>query len=220
MVGQGLIGRQFGQLIPIMEGLEVSKSGTRVLCVCDCGNEIVVARYSLLDKKRPVKSCEDCGRKRAGQTRTTHGHAGTRIYHIWCGMRQRCFDPKNKDYPRYGGRGISIHPDWMDISEFAYWCVTNGYNDTLTIDRKDVNGNYEPSNCRFITFSENSSLTRNTHLLEAFGETKTISQWVKDSRCKVASGTLYARWKYQGWDVENAITIPASPKNKSRRLHG
>jgi hypothetical protein len=217
---QAIIGRQFGKLIPIMVGVETGFKGSRVLCICDCGNEMVVKRRALFAENRPVRSCVACSKKITGIKNKTHGMAGTRIYRILAGMKHRCNDMWDKDYPNYGGRGIRICDEWQDVNNFAQWAFANGYADKLTIDRIDVNGNYEPSNCRFITLKENSSLTRNTHWVEAFGETKTIAEWAKDERCKVTPVTVYNRWRYQGWSPENAITIPASYSNKSRRLHG
>jgi len=217
---QAMIGKKFGRLIPIMDGIETGKAGTRVLCICDCGNEMVVARYSLFDKRRPVRACVKCSKIDKGAKQRVHGLAKTRIYHIWSGMRQRCYDEDNKDYCRYGARGVTIYPEWLDVSNFAEWAYANGYNDSLTIDRKDSNGNYEPDNCRFITFAENSSLTRDTHWLEAFGEKKTIAQWLLDERCVVASNIIYTRWKNLNWSVEDALTTPLNTIRMSRRSNG
>lgn len=121
---------------------------------------------------------------------------------------------------RYGGRGIKICKEWMDVTNFAAWLLVNGYNENMTIDRININGDYEPNNCRLLTFSENSSLTRNTHWLEAFGEKKTIAQWLKDPRCKAKSGTLYSRWKYLGWSAEDAIATPPNEGHINGENHG
>lgn len=217
---QAIVGREFGKLIAISVGQESGKKATRVLCVCDCGEEIVVSRYSLLARKRAVKSCYKCGVKKAHDANRIHGLAGTRIYHIWSGMKQRCLDAKNKDYSRYGGRGVKICDEWMDITKFAAWLNANGYNEKMTIDRIDMDGNYEPANCRLLTFSENSSLTRNTHWLEAFGEKKTIAQWLKDPRCKAKSGTLYSRWRHLGWSAEDAIATSPNEEPISGEKYG
>lgn len=215
-----IIGRQFGQLIAIMEGKEEGKKPSRVLCICDCGDEIVVNRSSLYAKYRAVRSCHKCGVAKVHAANKKHGWAGTRIYHIWSGMKQRCLDVKNKDYSRYGGRGVKICDEWMDVTKFAAWLMANGYNEEMTIDRIDMDGSYEPTNCRLLTFSENSSLTRNTHWLEAFGEKKTIAQWLKDPRCKAKSGTLYSRWKYSGWSAEDAITTSPNEEPISGEKYG
>jgi hypothetical protein len=82
----------------------------------------------------------------------------TRLYKVWCGMKQRCNNPNCEHYHRYGGRGIKICPEWNDkhgFAEFAKWALTHGYKSNLQIDRINNNGNYEPSNCRFVTALEN-----------------------------------------------------------------
>ena len=84
-----------------------------------------------------------------------HGLCGTRLYVIWANMKQRCFNPKATEYSAYGGRGITVCDEWKnDAKKFADWSVTHGYASNLTLDRIDVNGNYEPDNCRWIPQSE------------------------------------------------------------------
>lgn len=92
-----------------------------------------------------------------------HGMTGTRLYSIYHGMKERCLNPKYHAYPDYGGRGITVCKEWQeDFQEFANWALTHGYADNLTIERKDVNGNYEPGNCTWITNAEQQKNKRNT----------------------------------------------------------
>lgn len=120
------------------------------LCKCDCGNEKVILSDSL--KNGNTKSC-GCLKKQNNQT---NGLWNTRIYNIWRNMKGRCYNPKSyKNYKHYGGRGIKVCDEWLnDFKSFYNWSITHGYRDDLTIDRIDVNGNYEPSNCRWITMQE------------------------------------------------------------------
>jgi len=93
-----------------------------------------------------------------------HGWKKTRLYNTWNHMKQRCSNIKNKDYLNYGGRGITICPEWADKEKgfinFRDWALNNGYKDSLTIDRKENNGNYCPENCQWITNGENLRNTR------------------------------------------------------------
>lgn len=85
-----------------------------------------------------------------------HGLTHTRIYQCWADMKQRCFNPNHKWYPRYGGRGITVCNEWLDFIPFYNWALANGYSDDLTIDRINNDWNYEPSNCRWATQQEQS----------------------------------------------------------------
>ena len=91
-----------------------------------------------------------------------HGMKHTRIYETWCGMKKRCYNPNSKSYKDYGERGIVVCDEWKnDFLSFYNWSVQNGYGENLQIDRIDTNGNYEPSNCRWITHAEQQRNRRN-----------------------------------------------------------
>lgn len=106
----------------------------------------------------------------------THRMTGTRIYRIWKSMRVRCNNPKHKSYKNYGGRGIKICPEWNDFQTFYEWSMLHGYEDNLTIDRIDVNGNYEPKNCRWITKYDQNLNRRNTVTLLYQGKNYTPTE--------------------------------------------
>ena len=106
-----------------------------------------------------------------------HDMYGTRLNHIWANMRTRCNCKTNKDYPDYGGRGIKVCKEWDEFINFHEWAMKNGYEDNLSLDRIDVNGNYEPDNCRWITMAEQQSNRRNNVFVEYKGEKHTLTEW-------------------------------------------
>lgn len=107
-----------------------------------------------------------------------HGLSGSRIYNCWVDMKRRCYNKRNKRYNQYGGRGIEVCQEWKDsFEQFYEWAMENGYDDSLTLDRIDVNSNYCPSNCRWATRKEQMRNTTRNHYVTAFGETKTIAEW-------------------------------------------
>lgn len=106
-----------------------------------------------------------------------HGHCNTRLYKIWQNMRNRCHNSDTPDYKYYGGRGIKICESWNTYTVFEQWAMGNGYSDILTLDRVDVNGNYCPNNCRWVTRKEQSNNKRNLRIIEYQGKMKTLTQW-------------------------------------------
>lgn len=167
-------------------------------CLCECGNKKNVRTQDLRSGK--VKSC-GCLRK---QLLTTHGLHNTRIYKIWNTIKGRCYNLKNTNYKYYGERGIKMCDSWKtNFISFYNWAISNGYRDNLTIDRINNNGNYEPSNCRWVTKEVQSWNTRQNHLLTYKNETHCIGEWAKI--IGLCSRTLRARIN-RGWTVERAFT--------------
>ncbi len=144
-------GERYGSLTIVREVEPTGSSHKRVrrfLCRCDCGNEIICRLPNL--KSGTTKSC-GCYRKFvASNRRDCHHLQNTRIYRIWCGMKRRCYNKHNEHFDRYGGRGIIVCNEWKtDFMNFYDWAMSNGYDDKLSIDRINNEGNYEPSNCRW-----------------------------------------------------------------------
>jgi hypothetical protein len=118
-----------------------------------------------------------------------------RLFKIWQGMKRRCLNKKADKYLRWGGRGIKICDDWFDFEKFYIWAINNGYKNNLTLDRKNVNGDYCPQNCRWVTAQEQARNRTNNRYLTVNGETKLIVEWAEINdinestiRHRIASG--------------------------------
>lgn len=148
-----------------------------------------------------------------GRYTKKHGMYGTRLYHIWNGLRERCLNPNNKDYNNYGGRGITVCKEWDNAESFFKWALWSGYNDNLTLDRIDTNKGYCPSNCRWITSDEQQRNKRNNVILEFNGEKHCIAEWSEITGIK--QSTIISRLRY-GWDVEKTLTKIPHYNNKNR----
>lgn len=195
-------GQRFGRLTAIKKVGRNTK-GSIWLCQCDCGNETRVNAYNL---GRVTNSCGCICRERAREAHTTHGKTYTRLFNIWTGMRQRCRDSALPEYPRYGGRGIEVCDEWKNSFEaFEKWANENGYDNSLTLDRIDADGNYEPNNCRWITMFEQQSNKRNNIKLSYNGETHTVKEW---SRMLNVSYKALIQRVHMGWSVERTLTTP------------
>jgi hypothetical protein len=201
-------GKRFGRLV-VMNVKEKTKSGGYLWnCQCDCGNIIKSCFWNL--KKGKTKSCGCFKRDNIVNFNFKHGNCYTRIYRIWAGMKDRCNNPKNDNYHNYGGRGITICENWENhFDNFYNWSISNGYEDNLSIERIDVNGNYCPQNCKWATIKEQNNNTRRSILITYNGETKTLKEW---SCClNLSYGTIYSRYK-NGYTVEEIFNIPVRPK--------
>ena len=148
------------------------------LCKCDCGNEIVVYKDNL--KRNHTTSCGCYKNEMRIKSHTKHGMEGSRIYKIWQGIKKRCYRKSFSKYNCYGGRGITVCNEWKnDFMSFYKWAMANGYKDNLSIDRIDVNGNYEPSNCRWATQKEQMRNTRRNKFIEYGGKVHCVSEWAE-----------------------------------------
>ncbi len=157
-----LTGQKFGRLLVIERSATNSKQNKpRWICKCDCGNEAEVNASDL--KTGNTKSCGCFDVESVKARFTTHGQRKTKLYFIWCNMKDRCQREKNKRYADWGGRGIKVCPEWQNYEAFHEWAIQNGYEEGLSIDRINNDGNYQPSNCRWITRSEQNANKRKTY---------------------------------------------------------
>lgn len=145
--------QQFGKLKVISRVENDWLNNARWLCECDCGNEIIVLGYALRNKN--TRSCGCLGRKSRINANTKHNLSDHRLHLIWDNMKQRCYNQKSPNFKYYGGRGIKICDEWLNnFINFYNWSMNNKYAENLSIDRIDNDGNYEPSNCRWVTMKE------------------------------------------------------------------
>lgn len=195
-----LTGQRFGKLTVLRRAVPPrGSSEVWWTCRCDCGNIIDVKRRYL--RNGDSKSC--------GCLRTKHGQYKTRLYRIWRHMHDRCDNTNDTRFKDYGGRGITVCREWDDFSSFMQWAMSHGYTDTLTIDRIDTNGNYEPNNCRWITMAEQQSNKRNNHLITSHGQTMTMAQWSRYTNIPVK--TIHKRLS-DGWTDDDAVSIAIGGK--------
>lgn len=155
-MSKNLIGNQYGRLTVIGYAGTNKYHRSMWKCVCTCGNSKIVNSNSLQQGRTRSCGCLDKETHINHPNRKTHGQCNTRLYRIWKKMKSRCFNPNDPDYQKwYGSRGITVCNEWRyNFWIFRNWSILNGYKDNLTIDRIDVNGNYEPSNCHWATVKE------------------------------------------------------------------
>lgn len=137
---------------------------------------------------------------------TKHNKSNTRLHLIWCNMKARCYNKNDKYYQDYGGRGIAVCDEWKDdFMSFYNWSTANGYADNLTIDRIDVNGNYEPNNCRWATIKQQNRNKRDTKYVTYKGVTKPLIEWCEILR--VEYHKTYNRIYNLDWEIERAFNM-------------
>ena len=172
-----LTGGKFGRWT-VLEKTGKKHNKISYLCKCECGTVRVVTADTLINGRS--LSCGCFQKEVVSRRETTHGMTGKRIYNIYHNMKNRCYNPNDDRYKDYGGRGIRICDEWLGkhgFENFVEWSMVNGYAENLTIDRVNVNGNYEPSNCRWATNAEQSNNKRTCVYFTFFGITKNLKEW-------------------------------------------
>lgn len=175
-----LIGLKFNRLTVIKREPNNRWGQTRWLCRCDCGKLTVVGGTDL--KKGHIKSCGCLNLETSLKNlpdNSTHHTSRTHLYRVWSLMKQRCENPKHKSYAYYGGRGIRICAEWHDAATFFEWARSSGYREDLSLERINVNGDYEPSNCTWVTMREQARNKRNNVWIEYQGQKMLLSDVAK-----------------------------------------
>lgn len=201
-----LTGQTYGRLTVIREVepkiYPCGDKKSRWLCKCTCGNTKVVCGADL--RSGDTKSC-GCWEHESKTTRSrTHGGTGSVLYRRWVAMRKRCNNPHNREYDRYGGRGIKVCDEWQDYAVFKEWALSHGYSPELSLDRIDVNGNYCPENCRFVDMTTRARNRTNNIFVEYHGKRYTLPELVELTG--IHYSTLYQRVK-RGFSIEDIVGV-------------
>lgn len=199
-----LTGKKYARLTVIERAGSTPHKKALWRCRCDCGNEVIVIGSHLLNGNTNSCGCYKIDTTKVRQS--SHGKSKTRLYHIWKNMRQRCDNPNKPDYKYYGGKGISIDDRWGDYSVFEKWAIENGYREDLTIDRIDVDGNYCPENCRWVSMVEQARNMSRNRFITYNGETHCLSEW--GEILGISSKVLGHRINTYGWSIDRAFTTP------------
>jgi len=201
-------GRRFGRLVAIERAPNDVKGRTRWKCVCDCG--AITTPMAAHLKRGTTQSCGCMKRELDSEKYTTHGKSCSRLYSVWANMKDRCENKNNHAYESYGGRGIKVCDEWQDFRNFLEWSLTNGYKEAAsrgkcTLDRRENDRGYEPSNCHWVTMKEQGNNRRTNHMLTFNGKTMSLAQWAEE--LNISKSTLCNRIA-RGWALSDALTVP------------
>ncbi len=207
-----LTGQRYGRLVVLHEAPKDGRAHSRWVCQCDCGNTFVTSTPNL--RNGDTQSCGCLRKERASETHKMHGDAKSVLYKRWKAMRKRCYNPNNADYPHYGGRGIRVCDEWQNYVNFREWAIQNGYTDDnskyLSLDRINVDGDYSPDNCRFVSMKVQCNNRTNNKRILIDGQSYTISELADKMNLKYT--TLYARLRrdINKKDLETIINFPTT----------
>lgn len=194
-----LSGRRFNNLIVIKRAY-VKNGLIYWECLCDCGKTTYVSGGNL--RSGQVKSC-GCLRHKTSYNRR-HNMSKTKLYKIWAGIKNRCYNAKLASYKNYGGRGIRMCDEWIDTPDvFFDWALSHGYEDNLSIERIDVNGNYCPENCTWIPKEDQAKNRRSCYNITYNNRTQNLQQWCDE--LNLPYKLVHNRMFKMGWSFERSI---------------
>jgi hypothetical protein len=195
---------KYGKLTLLETYIKRPGSNRYGLCKCECGTMVEVLFYNLTSGNS--KTC-GCGKYLGNLKHGLHKHL---LYGVWLTMRARCRNPKDQEYHNYGARGIKVCDGWQDAETFINWSKANGWEKGMSIERKDVNGNYCPENCTYIPLNQQNKNLRRSVRLEYDGEMYIIADLAKKVNMNVS--TLRNRLKI-GMPLMDAVRIKPSRNN-------
>lgn len=183
-----MAGLRYGSVTAICDVGQVKSGDRKWQFLCDCGSSFEASGYAVRSGK--VRDCPACAKRRSASATTTHGMTETPEFEVWTGMHTRCYNPKNKAFADYGGRGIAICERWRE--SFAAFLADMGPRPSAThsIERNNVNGNYDPGNCRWATRVEQARNKRNNVKVVIDGIEKTLAEWCRVYRVRPATASL------------------------------
>lgn len=205
-IRKDLAGEKFGRWEVLKYGHKNERNEVYWICKCQCGKVKEVRANSLRSGRSKSCGClhAELSREIGLKVNKKHGQAGTPLYAVWNGMKQRCGNPNSTSYADYGGRGINVCEEWNNFDSFYEWATSNGYRQGLSIDRIDNSGNYEPSNCRWVSGKTQCRNRRNNTRFKYGGRSLTLAEWETETGIK--RSTLASRLYTYGWTVEKALT--------------
>lgn len=203
-----LTGQRFGELVVLHRATNYGGSATAWLCRCDCGNEKVFLAANLTTGRSTSCGCSRL--RKTSQKLSTHRETKSRLYHIWGNMLTRCYNKNSAHYIHYGARGIVVCEEWKKYENFRDWALSNGYDEHLTIERKNVNGGYDPDNCVWATRKQQANNKRTSRIVEFEGEQHTVAEWA--DKLGMDKRALWDRLFVQNWSIERALTTPLRKK--------
>lgn len=203
-----ITGQKFGKLTTLYRLYNYHKRGTHWLCVCECGRFVIITMQNL----KKVRSCIKCRKP----SNIKHNKVHTRLYEIYQGMKQRCYNKNAPAYKNYGGRGIVMCDEWCnDFMLFHDWAINNDYRDSLSIDRIDVNGNYEPDNCRWADKQTQNINTRRELYGIVLHEYNSLEYF--SLKYNVPRQLIRQRFIQYGWSFEDAVLTPKCKDRSYKR---
>ena len=219
------VGDRFGKWV-VLEQTTIRKNNTNYrafVCRCDCGTvSTIIGAYLGSGETTQCQNCRiaACTEiiKNYPCSNYIDGRSKTRIYSIWKAMINRCTNPADSSYSRYGGRGITVCTEWLnDYKAFEQWSLENNYDSNLQIDRIDNSKGYSPSNCRWVSIKVNANNKSNNVRLEYNGQIHTLREW--SELLNIPYHVIQTR-RRAGWPVERILTTPVEQQKKYHTING